>query len=155
VRLNPSRCLPALSLALLLGSLFGPVSARAVPAYPGKQGTQGPREGFSTARLRPDFVSLPERGERIATEAQGTWRTLAIRVAFSDTPVDSSAAYYDRILLFLGQYWNQVTDGAVVIQPKSSTWPNPLRMHRSSSAANQFSSFGVRVSRNANSVGLT
>ena len=130
MRLNPSRCLPALSLALLLGSLFGPVSARAVPAYPGKQGTQGPREGFSTARLRPDFVSLPERGERIATEAQGTWRTLAIRVAFSDTPVDSSAAYYDRILLFLGQYWNQVTDGAVVIQPtlwdSVFTLPQPM-----------------------------
>jgi M6 family metalloprotease-like protein len=111
-----------LLLALLLGTLPGPGSALAAPPYPGKLGTQGPREGLSTARLRPDFESMPGRGERIAAEAQGTWKTLAIRVSFLESPTDtlkadSSAAYYDRILLFLSQYWNQVTDGAVVVQP--------------------------------------
>jgi len=40
---------------------------------------------------------------------------LAIRVAFSDTPIDSSSAYYNRLLFFLGQYWNQMSDGQVTL----------------------------------------
>jgi M6 family metalloprotease-like protein len=41
---------------------------------------------------------------------------LAIRVGFTDTPIESSTTYYDRQLLFLSQYWNQVSDGQVVLQ---------------------------------------
>jgi M6 family metalloprotease-like protein len=120
VRIAPPRSLPVLFLAAA-AILLLPRSVHAVPAFPGKQGYQGPREGFSTARLRPDFAALPERGERIAIQAQGLYRTLAVRVAFSDTPIDSSDAYYNRILFFLNQYWNQNTDGLVTIQ--SDLWP--------------------------------
>lgn len=121
MRIAPPRSLPVLILVAAAALLLPPRPGHAVPAFPGKQGYQGPREGFSTARLRPDFAALPERGERIAIQAQGVYRTLAVRVAFSDTPVDSSDAYYNRILLFLNQYWNQNTDGSVTIQP--DLWP--------------------------------
>ncbi len=104
--------------------------ASAVPAFPGKQGPLGPREGFSTARLNPEFALLPARGERIAIQAQGTYNVLAIRAAFSDTPIDSSSAYFNRLLFFLNQYWNQVTDGAVTIVPTLAdsvfTLPHPM-----------------------------
>jgi M6 family metalloprotease-like protein len=117
-----------LALASLLVLL--PCAARAVPPFPGKLGYQGPREGFSTARLRPDFAALPERGERIGIQAQGTYRTLAVRVSFSDSPVESSDAYYNRLLFFLNQYWNQNTDGLVTVQPDLwptvYTLPNPM-----------------------------
>jgi M6 family metalloprotease-like protein len=121
VRIAGLRLLPVPILVLGAALVLLPRPVHAVPAFPGKQGTQGPREGFSTVRLRPDFATLPERGERIAIQAQGTYRTLAVRVAFSDTPIDSSDAYYDRLLLFLNQFWNQNTDGQITIQ--SDLWP--------------------------------
>ncbi len=106
-----SAFLLAISLTLLAQT------ASAVPPVPGKHGVAGPREGFSTSRLRPDFALLPGRGERITLEAQGTFNVLAVRVAFSDTPIDSSTAYYNRLLFFMNQYWSQVTGGAVTLQP--------------------------------------
>ncbi len=124
---RPSRTsafLLAISLTLLTQT------ASAVPPVPGKHGAVGPREGFSTSRLRPDFALLPARGERITLEAQGTLRVLAVRVAFSDTPIDSSTAYYNRLLFFMNQYWNQVTEGAVTLQPtlwdSVFTLPHPM-----------------------------
>ena len=111
---RPSRTFPfllAISLTLLAQT------ASAVPPVPGKHGYPGPREGFSTARLRPDFALLPGRGERITVETQSTYNVLAVRVAFSDTPIDSSTAYYNRVLLFMNQYWNQVSGGAVTLVP--------------------------------------
>ena len=101
-----------------------------MPPVPGKHGDPGPKEGFSTARLRPDFALLPGRGERIQVETQGDYNTLAIRVAFSDTPIDSSAAYYNRILFFMSQYWGQVSGGAVNLTPtlwdSVFTLPHPM-----------------------------
>ena len=101
-----------------------------MPPVPGKQGFPGPKEGFSTARLRPDFALLPGRGERIRTETQASYNVLALRVAFTDTPIDSSAAYYNRILLFMNQYWNQVSSGAVTLVPtlwdSVFTLPHPM-----------------------------
>jgi len=101
-----------------------------VPPVPGKHGTVGPKEGFSTSRLRRDFALLPGRGERITLESQGTYNVLAVRVAFSDTPIDSSSAYYNRLLFFMNQYWNQVSGGAVTIQPtlwdSVFTLPQPM-----------------------------
>lgn len=88
-----------------------------MPPVPGKHGYPGPKEGFSTARLRPDFALLPERGERISVSTQATYQVLALRVAFSDTPIESSAAYYNRLLFFMNQYWNQVSGGLVELQP--------------------------------------
>jgi len=63
---------------------------------------------------------MPLRGERISTSTEATYKVLAIRVAFSDTPIDSSTAYYDRRLLFLNQYWSQVSGGQVTLQ--STLW---------------------------------
>ncbi len=111
---RPSRTsafLLAISLTLLTQT------ASAVPPVPGKRGAVGPKEGFSTSRLRPDFALLPGRGERITLEAQANLRVLAVRVAFSDTPIESSTAYYDRLLFFMNQYWSQVTAGQVTLQP--------------------------------------
>jgi M6 family metalloprotease-like protein len=80
--------------------------------------------------LRPDFALLPGRGQRIRTETQAAYRVLAVRVAFSDTPIDSSSAYYNRLLFFMNQYWSQVTGGQVTIQPtlwdSVFTLPQPM-----------------------------
>ncbi|HYQ89525.1 MAG TPA: M6 family metalloprotease domain-containing protein, partial [Candidatus Binatia bacterium] len=101
-----------------------------MPPVPGKHGLPGPREGFSTSRLRPDFALLPGRGEHIRAEAQANYRVLAVRVAFSDTPIDSSTAYYNRLLFFMNQYWSQVTAGQVTLQPtlwdSVFTLPHPM-----------------------------
>ena len=102
---------------LAISLTFLTQTAWAVPPVPGKHGLPGPREGFSRARLRPDFATLPGRGEHIALETQSNYRVLAVRVAFSDTPVDSSTAYFDRILFFMNQYWSQVTGGQITLQP--------------------------------------
>jgi M6 family metalloprotease-like protein len=45
-----------------------------------------------------------------------TIRALAIRVDFEDHPMDSSTVYFERVLLFMNQYWNQVTYGQITIQ---------------------------------------
>ncbi|HEU4723971.1 MAG TPA: M6 family metalloprotease domain-containing protein [Candidatus Eisenbacteria bacterium] len=86
-----------------------------VPPVPGKRGTQGPREGFAAPRL--PFAGLPDAtgASRAPLAAQVTHNVLAIRVAFSDRSIDSSTAYYDRILFFMNQYWSQTTDGLHVI----------------------------------------
>ncbi|TMQ66569.1 MAG: M6 family metalloprotease domain-containing protein [Candidatus Eisenbacteria bacterium] len=88
-----------------------------MPPVPGKHGYPGPKEGFSPGRLRHDFALLPGRGERSPAETQADYRVLALRVAFSDTPIESSAAYYNRLLFFMNQYWNQVSGGKVTLQP--------------------------------------
>ena len=123
----PGRTAPfllAISLTLLTSTAW------AVPPVPGKHGTPGPREGFSTSGLRPDFALLAGQGQRIRTETQGTYNTLAIRVAFSDTPIDSSSAYYNRLLFFMRQYWGQVSGGAVDLVPtlwdSVFTLPHPM-----------------------------
>jgi len=124
---RPSRTsafLLAISLTLLTQT------ASAVPPVPGKRGLPGPHEGFSTSRLRPDFALLPGRGEHIRTEIQTNYRVLAVRVAFSDTPIDSSTAYFNRLLFFMNQYWSQVTAGQVTLQPtlwdSVFTLPHPM-----------------------------
>jgi M6 family metalloprotease-like protein len=97
---------------------------------PGKHGYPGPKEGFSTSRLRPDFALMPGRGERISVETQATYNVLALRVAFSDTPIESSSTYYNRLLFFMNQYWNQVSSGQVTLQPtlwdSVFTLPHPM-----------------------------
>jgi M6 family metalloprotease-like protein len=93
-------------------------------------GTSGPKEGFSTARLRPDYSALPERGERLALAPLTSLNVLAVRVAFSDTPIESSTAYYGRLLFFMNQYWNQATDGTLTLTPtlwdSVYTLPHPM-----------------------------
>jgi len=84
---------------------------------PGKQGTLGPREGFSTARMRIPANPGVLNGARAPLAGNAVRQVLAIRVAFSDTPIDSSTAYYERLLLFLNQFWSQSTDGFVTLNP--------------------------------------
>jgi M6 family metalloprotease-like protein len=84
---------------------------------PGKKGPQAPRYGRTGATVGetpPTFRPLQARAPLLGA---ATYNVLAIRVAFSDTPIDSPTAYYDRHLLFLHQYWNQVSDGQVTITP--------------------------------------
>lgn len=97
--------------AMCLGEAGPAFSAEPVPPVPMKRGTKGPREGFAAPRL-PSF-GLPDGigGSRAPLAAQVTHNVLAIRVAFSDTPIESSTAYYDRLLFFMNQYWSQATDG--------------------------------------------
>ncbi len=101
-----------------------------MPPVPGKRGDPGPKEGFSTTRLRPDFGLLPGRGERIRTETQGNYNVLALRVAFSDTPIESSTTYFNRILFFMNQYWSQASGGAITLTPtlwdSVFTLPHPM-----------------------------
>jgi len=115
VRILWSRLSPILPFLVALS--IAPRTVWAVPPVPHKQGSTGPKEGFSTERLRSDFALLPGRGERITVETQATFKVLAIRVAFSDTPIESSSAYYDRLLFFMNQYWNQVSGGQVTLLP--------------------------------------
>ena len=49
---------------------------------------------------------------------------LAIRVSFGDVAIESSAAYFDRLLLFKRQFWEQQTEGAVTLDH-----PPRLRLH--------------------------
>jgi M6 family metalloprotease-like protein len=80
-----------------------------------KQGSPGPREGFSRDRL---IVPPPGRefeGSRAPLGAKATINVLAIRVAFSDTPIDSSTAYYNRLLFFQKQYWEEMTEGSRIL----------------------------------------
>lgn len=110
--------LPTLPHLLLLLTVvaIAPSVARAghaVPPVPWKKGP-GPREGFSRERL---IVPPPGRGEsaRAPLAAQQDVNVLAIRVSFSDVAIESSAAYFDRLLLFKRQFWEQQTEGAVTL----------------------------------------
>jgi M6 family metalloprotease-like protein len=70
--------------------------------------------GAGTGETPPIFRPSAPRAPLVSA---ATYNVLAVRVAFTDTPIDSSTAYYDRRLLFLNQYWNQVSDGQVTITP--------------------------------------
>jgi M6 family metalloprotease-like protein len=128
VRLLP---LPHLLIFSLLIAI-GPSEARAahaVPPVPQKQGP-GPPEGFSRDRLIVPPPGREGEGSRAPLGAKATFNVLAIRVAFSDTPIDSSAAYFNRLLFFQKQYWEQQTEGVVTIVPTLAdsvfTLPHPM-----------------------------
>ena len=105
-------------------------AARPVPPVPHKKGTLGPREGFSKSpKGRPEFLpgtSIP----RAPLASKATHDILVIRAAFSDTPIDSSAAYYNRLLFFMNQYWTQASDGAhdlnATLVDSVFTLPHPM-----------------------------
>jgi len=123
--------LPHLVL-LTLVIAFAPSEARAghaVPPVPWKKGP-GPREGFSRDRLILPTPGARGEAARAPLGAQQTINILAIRVAFSDTPIDSSTAYYDRLLLFQKQFWDQQTEGSRTLNPtlldSVFTLPHPM-----------------------------
>ncbi|HET9951567.1 MAG TPA: FG-GAP-like repeat-containing protein [Candidatus Eisenbacteria bacterium] len=91
------------------------LAAEPVPPVPMKKGAVAPQEGFSrNPKGAPVFIpgtSIP----RAPLASRATHDILAIRVAFSDTPIDSSTAYYDRLLFFMNQYWSQATGGLHVL----------------------------------------
>ena len=141
----PGRTTPFL---LAISLTFLAQAAWAVPPVPGKHGPPGPREGFSTSGLRSNLSLLARQGELIRTETQGTYNTLAIRVAFSDTPIDSSTAYYSRLLLFMSQYWSQVSGGAVTLTPtlwdSVFTLPHPMAYYGDDARFQERTVFMVR-----------
>ena len=117
----------ALSIATLVtGSIA--TGAEPVPPVPGKQGTKGPREGFSTVRLRLPRPEVPGDVARAPLASQAAFNILAIRVAFSDTPIDSSAAYYNRLLFFQKQFWEQSTGGLAVLN--ATLWDSVFTLSR-------------------------
>lgn len=104
-----------IAAALFVASARPAHSAEPVPPVPGKRGTLGPREGFAAPRIPAFHPSDAIGGSRAPLAAQVTHNVLAIRVAFSDTPIESSTVYYNRILFFMNQYWSQNTGGLHVI----------------------------------------
>ncbi|HYJ31901.1 MAG TPA: M6 family metalloprotease domain-containing protein [Candidatus Binatia bacterium] len=104
-------------------------AARAVPPVPWKHGP-GPREGFSRDRLTIPPPGARGLAARAPLGAQATINVLAIRVAFSDTPIESTTAYYDRLLLFQKQFWEQQTEGSRTLTPtlvdSVFTLPHPM-----------------------------
>ena len=73
-------------------------------------------------------AGVPGDPARAPLASQETFNVLALRVAFSDTPIDSSDAYYDRLLFFLKQYWEQTTNGVVVVNP--TLWDSVFTLPR-------------------------
>ncbi len=119
--------------ALLVSAPLIAHAAEPVPPVPGKQGSQGPREGFAAARLPALGIPDGTGGSRAPLAAQITHNVLAIRVAFSDTPIESSATYFNRILFFMNQYWSQSTGGLHVINATLAdsvfTLPQPMNYY--------------------------
>ena len=128
MRQAPPRRPPFRPALLLLLIAFSAIAAS--PPVPGKKGPQAPRygrTGTTTGQTPPTFRTLQTRAPLLGA---ATYNVLAIRVAFTDTPIDSSTAYYDRLLFFLNQYWNQMSDGQVTITPtlwdSVFTLPHPM-----------------------------
>ena len=119
------------------------MGADPVPPVPGKRGTAGPREGFSTARLRLPRPDVPGDVARAPLGAQATFNILAIRVAFSDTPIESSAAYYNRLLFFQKQFWEQSTGGVAVLNP--TLWDSVFTLPRPMAYYGDDANFQERV----------
>jgi len=86
----------------------------ASPPVPGKKGPQAPRYGRSGSPTSIENI-FRSGVSRAPTQGAQSINVLAVRVAFSDTPIDSSSAYYNRLLFFLNQYWNQMSDGQVTL----------------------------------------
>lgn len=72
-----------------------------------------------------------------------TVRVLAIRVDFEDESVDSTDTYYNRLLLFLSEYYRDTSDGQILIAP---TLTQVYRMPRSMAYYGEDDSLGVRES---------
>ncbi|HET7496945.1 MAG TPA: M6 family metalloprotease domain-containing protein [Candidatus Eisenbacteria bacterium] len=89
-----------------------------------------PREGFSRDRLILPPPGARGLAARAPLGAQATINILAIRVAFSDTPIESTTAYYDRLLLFQKQFWEQETEGSrtltATLVDSVFTLPHPM-----------------------------
>jgi len=81
---------------------------------PGKRGANLESRSGPPRADRP-LRTLGEPSFRRGAAAD-TVDALAILVDFEDQPMDSTRAYFERAFFFLGQYWNQVTDGQVVVR---------------------------------------
>src|SRR6266550_4232473 len=81
---------------------MGPSAVAASPPVPGKKGPQAPRYGRTSAtaagQTPPTFRTLQSRAPLLGA---ASYNVLAIRVAFTDTPIDSSSAYYDRLVFMV------------------------------------------------------
>lgn len=123
-----------LALLLLPGPAFSypahqtprPCLAPPVPAR--KSGT--PPLGGPASRERTfDGYRLRTLGTAGATPT-GLWKVLAIRVDFEDEPMDSTTAYFQRLLYFQNEFYEQVSGGQIhlehTVTPRVYRMPLPL-----------------------------
>ena len=81
-----------------------------------KKGALGPHYARGSTTMGADAEGVFRSAIRRAPSVgAATYSVLAIRASFSDTPIESTTAYYDRLLYFLNQYWSQVSDGQIVL----------------------------------------
>jgi M6 family metalloprotease-like protein len=94
-----------------------------------KKGALAPHYGRVSTSTGADaenvFRSGPRRAPSIGAQ---TYSVLAIRASFSDTPIESTTAYYDRLLFFLNQYWSQVSDNQIVLN--TTLWDSTFTLPR-------------------------
>ncbi|HWN80667.1 MAG TPA: hypothetical protein VNM87_01085, partial [Candidatus Udaeobacter sp.] len=86
----------------------------AVPPVPGKRGANLESRSGPPRADRP-LRALGDPSFRRGAAAD-TIDALAILVDFDDQPMDSTRAYFERAFYFMGQYWNQVTYGQLVVR---------------------------------------
>ncbi len=106
-------------LPLVLPALFLLVTATASegasPPVPNKQGPLAPLPGAKVGERKFNpTAAFPGRARAPLQSAQ-TVNVLAIRAQFTDVAIESSAAYYDRLLLFMSQYWAQQSGGLLTL----------------------------------------
>jgi len=152
-----------LFLIVLLSLLVGPMTdagARTsgpvprpclVPPVPQKKSLPPPLGGaadveriFKGYRHRPIGVQAlragqPDEGEPITL---GTLRILAIRVDFSDQPMDSTELYFERLLFFQNEHYEGISAGQLTLQ--SSLAPSVYRMPQPMAYYGLDDSIGVR-----------
>ncbi|MGD8396116.1 MAG: M6 family metalloprotease domain-containing protein, partial [Candidatus Eiseniibacteriota bacterium] len=86
----------------------------AVPPVPRKEGFVAAAQRFGPSRRRDDHRS-PFDVVAAFRQQPDTVRAVGIMVDFEDQPMDSTRAYFERVLFHQNQYWEQVTYGQVVI----------------------------------------
>jgi M6 family metalloprotease-like protein len=90
----------------------GSPSLCAVPPAPGKTGF------VASSRIGPPRHDRPFRhpgDHAFAPQLPDTIKTIAILVDFDDQPMDSTQAYFERVFLFMNQFWSQAALGELVI----------------------------------------
>ena len=77
-----------------------------------------------------------------ATGPTGDWKVLAIRVDFSDQPMDSTAAFFERLLFFQNEFYEGISGGKLHLD--HTVTPTVYRMPRTLEYYGLDDSIGVR-----------
>jgi len=122
-----------------------------VPPVPQKKslppplgGAADPERVFKGYRHRATGVQALSATEPAAGDpiTLGTLRILAIRVDFSDQPIDSTQLYFERLLLFQNQHYTDSSAGQLTLH--STLAPSVYRMPESMAYYGLDDSIGVR-----------